>query len=193
LLLAITKLRKATVTFVMSVCLSVYMSVLLFAWNTSSRTGRILIKFDIWVLFENLSRKFKLYSNLAIITGTLHEYQYTFLLSMRNVSEESCKKVNQSHYRPVVADGSRKLRFPDFVTTAQDGDRLSALRTGRLYSKEILLVLISVRGWVEPRAIVRSEGFYVNEKSTDTSWDRTNDLPIYTKLYRKSKHTFYVQ
>ena len=30
-------------------------------------------------------------------------------------------------------DGSRKLRFPDFVTMAQDGGRLSALRTGRLY------------------------------------------------------------
>jgi len=29
-------------------------------------------------------------------------------------------------------EGSRKLRFQDFVTTAQDGGRLSALRTGRL-------------------------------------------------------------
>jgi len=27
---------------------------------------------------------------------------------------------------------SRKLRLPDFVTKAQDGGRLSALRTGRL-------------------------------------------------------------
>ena len=66
------------------------------------------------------------------------------------------KKVNQSRYRPVVAQrvpGSQVLwqRHRKVV-------RLSVLRTGRIYPQEILLVLISVRGWVDPRTIVWSGG-----------------------------------
>jgi len=108
----------------------------------------------------------------------------------KSLSRSLCVLSSENHYLftikgkavPLQAwtgpQGSRKLRFPDFMTAAQYGGTLSALRTGHLYPQEILLVLISVGGWVDPRAIVRSEGFYANEKSTDTSWDRTSDLPI---------------
>jgi hypothetical protein len=46
-----------------------------------------------WVFFENMTRNFEFHWNLAQRTGTLHEVQYTFMISrwillrMRNVSD----------------------------------------------------------------------------------------------------------
>ena len=69
---AFTKLRKATVSFVVSVRLS--------SCNNSALTGRILMKFDsYWDFFENLSTWFKFYENPTRITDTLHEDVFTFM------------------------------------------------------------------------------------------------------------------
>ena len=66
----------------------------------------------------------------------LHERHWIFCVVIK-------KRANRSHYM---------LQVPGMVVS------LSTLRTGRLYPQEILLVLISVGGWFDPRAIVRSEG-----------------------------------
>ena len=49
---AFAKLQKVTVSFVMSVRPS--------AWNYSASIRRIFMKFDIWVLFENLYKKIQI-------------------------------------------------------------------------------------------------------------------------------------
>jgi len=68
-------------------------------------------------------------------------------------------KVQLSRYRPGVTPrvpGSYRSQIS--WQRHRELVRLSALGTGRIFPQEILLILISVRGWVDPRDIVRSEG-----------------------------------
>ena len=66
---AFAKVRKATIN-----CMSLPPP----GRNNSTPTGRILIKFDIWTVFKNLSRELSCNQNPTRITGTLHEDVFTF-------------------------------------------------------------------------------------------------------------------
>jgi len=60
----------------------------------------------------------------------------------------------------ICPEGSRRFWLPEFL----DGRRMKVVRfscphTGRFYPQEILPILISVRGRVDARAVLRPEGF----------------------------------
>ena len=63
------------------------------------------------------------------------------------------------------------------MTTAQDGGKVVSLAHRLPLPQEIHLVLISVRGCVDPRAIVRPEGLSL-KNCNDNIGNRTRDLPV---------------
>jgi hypothetical protein len=86
-------------------CLCVCPPVRTSAWKSLNSTGQILMEFDIWRFFGNLSRKFKFYSKyIAILMGTLHENVRKFLiishsvLRMRNVSDKNYRENQSTHF-----------------------------------------------------------------------------------------------
>jgi len=68
-------------------------------------------------------------------------------------------KVKQSHYRPDRPWGFQEVEAVKFEDIQHmKVVRLSALSTDCLYPQKVFLVLISVRGWVNPMVIVHLEG-----------------------------------
>ena len=69
------------------------------------------------------------------------------------------KNAIQSHYRPGQGTlGSRKMRIPQFLDNRhRKVAKLSALSTSHLWLQKISTVFISLRGWIDPRAIVQPE------------------------------------
>ena len=75
-------------------------------------------------------------------------------------------------------EGSRKLRLPDFMTTAHDGGKVVSLTNRPPLPLEIHLVLISVRGCVDPRAKVRPAGLCHWKIPMTPSRIETRDTPV---------------
>jgi hypothetical protein len=96
-----TNLRKAAVSFLMSVHLSVRPSFHLSTYNNSASSERILIKFYAWAFFENLSKKIQVSLKSEMNNGYLL-YLNTFFTHMtisrwilpgtRNVLDKSCRE-----------------------------------------------------------------------------------------------------
>ena len=98
------------------------------------------------------------------------------------------KKIKQSHYRP-----GQVQRVPGGWSSQIS--RQSSRESGKVVSpthrspltQEIFLVLISVRGWVNPRAIVRPEGLSM-KNSSDTIGNRTRDLPTLAQCLNQLRY-----
>ena len=90
---AFAELRIATVSFFMSVCLSVRP----LASNNSAPKGLIFMKFDIYGFLENPVRKSRFHSNPTRMAGDMYGEQHNYI-SLNSSYSEKCFRQNQNTF-----------------------------------------------------------------------------------------------
>jgi hypothetical protein len=141
---AFENLRKATLSFVMSVCPS--------AWNNSAPTGRIFVKFSIWVFLENSSGKFKFRQNQSRIIGTLGEELYTsrwLILRLSNFSDRSCRENENTHF---VCRLWENMAKDGIARQATDDSIMRRMRFARRIAKAGIRTLVILNNYCFPTA-----------------------------------------
>ena len=118
-------------------------------------------------LWPSPSKHKRNYSILTFLLSTSHITQHKHAklqqagTSISNRHEDDILGWNIGQISPITGlrspEGSTKLRLPDYVTMAQESGKVVSLTHQLLLPQEIIMVLISVRGWVDPRTTVRSE------------------------------------
>ena len=100
------------------------------------------------------------------------------------------KKVKQSHVQAWTGpEDSRSLKLPDFKTIGTwKVVRLSAVGTGCLYNQEIFLVLISVRGWINPTTTMRPEGLCQLKIPVTPLWIEPATFRLVTQCLNQLRH-----
>jgi hypothetical protein len=68
--------------------------------------------------------------------------------------------------------------------TTREGGKVVNTRHRPLYSQEMYLVLISVRGRVDPRAIVQTGRFKLMRNTNDHIGNRNRDFPAYSAVHQ---------
>ena len=63
-----------------------------------------------------------------------------------------------------VPEGSKKLRFPDFVTTSQGGGKFVSIKHRQTLPQKMFLYTFLLVAVCTPKSMVLSEGIYVKQK-----------------------------
>ena len=76
-------------------------------------------------------------------------------------------------------EGSRKLRFPDYMKTAQDGDKVVSPTHQPLFTpRKCSCYSFLLEAELTPGPVCDWKDFMSMKNSNDTIWNRISDLPI---------------
>ena len=114
-------------------------------WNITLQTD------ELYVTFFRVEQEMSLHKNCNLrrmhkIKEVLRDTVWSLVL-LPDGSQKGKEVPLQAWSGP---EGSRKLRFPDFMTTAQDGGKVVSITHRPPFPQEIHLVLISVRAESTP-------------------------------------------